>query len=269
MGRCGIKSLKGVCRGKMEVVMPSLEDFAERLGAMAERELGNIVSQADLFSPSVGMQPEWRAKIGDWLVEMAHAVDIPYHTVAVALAYLDQVAVHSTGIRWDLQLLSLTCLFIASKFFQSKPLSAVEVALLSNGKYSTAHITETEKIVLECLQWKLNVVTPHEVMATLLTFEDNRDLLMAQAELFLVFTMTDLAFIGAPPSTLGAASILCAFEQTNLPFAGWLARLESAGIVPVTDESRKLALMMLACVESLTEKRCGSPTGVGETVCYA
>jgi hypothetical protein len=191
-----------------------------------------VVPSTPLFSTSTGMQPQWRETIAQWYIQIAQTYQVPNHTVAVALNYFDRCVLANKGASVDLHLLALTCLTIASKFFEPRPITIAEAQNIVQLRYDQKAIVATEQRVLQLLDWKLNSITSYEILTTLLLFDPNRDELTAHAELFLLISLSEGTFIDFPPSVLGMASILCAYDNAGLSPEAWVDWLSCMTALP-------------------------------------
>lgn len=241
-------------------------DFVERVSIILSEERQDHVSAKILFSDETGLRFEWRDQIGQWLTQVAQQCAISYHTIAVALKYFDRCVVMNKGAAADLHLLALSCLSIASKFFDHQPLSMADVQAIVHHRYDKKAIVATEHRVLILLDWKLNCVTSYETMATFLQYFENNYDLFTRAELFLVFAISDSAFLDYLPSDLGLASILCAFKNAGVSSESWLNWVGS--LVQISSSVFDCEKLLLSClIKHPPEDRCESPDTVTQLYC--
>jgi len=220
-------------------------DFIERISVMMEREKMCSLTSHDLFSET-GLKPDMREIISRWYLEVSQEFGIALHTVAVAQNYFDRCVVKNNGGSVDLQLLALSCLVTASKFFDQRPISFVEARSIVENMYDQSALVATENRILELLDWKLNCVTSYETMSMFLSYDINKDELMSHANLFLIFSLSDSSFVGYTPTILGLASILCAFDNTGITPQFWTAWISQ--FMTLGPEVRECAKMMLDCM---------------------
>ncbi|KAJ0389135.1 hypothetical protein P43SY_011714 [Pythium insidiosum] len=102
------------------------------------------------------MDATWRFKMCRWMFETCKAFGLTQDVVGIAIHYLDQyLSVHSAD-KITLQLLSMVCLFVASKMHESQPITMEEMELLCEHKFSSDDITKLEAKLLGVLDWKLD-----------------------------------------------------------------------------------------------------------------
>jgi len=78
----------------------------------------------------------------------------------IAMNYLDRVLSHletPPKSKEEVQLMALTCFYLAVKLFQAGPvLSTEQMAMLSGGMYTAQQVSATEKRILFVLKWSLH-----------------------------------------------------------------------------------------------------------------
>lgn len=212
---------------------------------MMTEEMKTTLSTHDLFAET-GMKPEMREIINRWFLEVSQDFGIPYHTIAAAQNYFDRCVVKNKGGSVDLQLLALSCLTTASKFFEQRPINFGEAQSIVQNLYDQKALMATENRILQLLDWKLNCVTSYEAMAMFLSFDLNEEELISHAELFLLFSLSETSFVGYTPTTLGLASVICAFDNTGISSEYWLTWISK--FLTLGPEVRHCADMMMKCM---------------------
>lgn len=117
-----------------------------------------------------------RAILLDWMMEVSQEFALGRETMHLACNYVDRILTlcankeseqnsHSKlnkGFinRKNLQLLGVTCLFIASKLEEIYPPNVVDFASTTDDAYTTQEIDAMERIVLQELKWFLQAQTP-------------------------------------------------------------------------------------------------------------
>lgn len=83
-------------------------------------------------------------------------------TYYLAVDFLDRYLSMQRGVvKSQLQLIGITCLFIASKVEEIYPPKLTEFAYVTDGACQTEQIIEKELIILKTLNWNLSSVTVH------------------------------------------------------------------------------------------------------------
>lgn len=79
-------------------------------------ERASLGRKADMFDKHPGLQPRMRAILLDWLIEVCEVYKLHRETYYLTIDYLDRYLSLKENIsKNQLQLIGITCLFIASK----------------------------------------------------------------------------------------------------------------------------------------------------------
>ncbi|DAZ95709.1 TPA: hypothetical protein N0F65_007115 [Lagenidium giganteum] len=106
-----------------------------------------------------GMEAAWRRKITHWMFETGKAFELTKDTVGCAVFIMDQYLSVMSVDKILLQLLSMVCMYVASKMHESQPISMEEMDLLSQRKFSRQDVCRMEAQLLQLIKWKLNPPT--------------------------------------------------------------------------------------------------------------
>lgn len=139
-------------------------------------------------------------------------------TVACAVNYMDRYLSEFKADKVLLQLLAMVCLSLASKMFETQPITMDEMRMLSRGAFQKVDIRDVEKQVLLTTNWNLNPITAHSVARHVLHLEpqmETRALLETQVFDMLEMALKDHAFLQFKPSTLALASVFAAHMKSN------------------------------------------------------
>ena len=125
-----------------------------------------------------GMTATWRLSECRWMFETARKFELQMDTVFGALHFLDQyLSVHSVD-RITLQLMSMVCMWTASKMQESKPILLEEMALMCENEFSRAQMVEAEEEVANLIGFRFsppNVFTMARDFVSELPFEQDTD----------------------------------------------------------------------------------------------
>jgi hypothetical protein len=130
--------------------------------AMRKNEL-KYVHDANYLSRHSGILPHMRGILLDWVVELCHAYRLHRETFHLSVEYMDRyLSLTPTELRMDrLQLLGMTCLFLAAKVEEIYPPKLHDLAAHMEG-YSNNNeeaVSQFELAILETFQWKISPVT--------------------------------------------------------------------------------------------------------------
>ena len=105
------------------------------------------------------VDPQKRLVLVDWLSEVVDEFELRQATLYLAVSVLDRFLSFQQVPRAQLQLLGVTCLWIASKFEDTGPPNLQEVVDITDNSYAAEDVLRLEAIVLAQLQYQLAVPT--------------------------------------------------------------------------------------------------------------
>lgn len=109
-----------------------------------------------------GLQPRMRAILLDWLIEVCEVYRLHRETFNLAVDFIDRYLSMSRNIhKQQLQLIGITCLFIAAKIEEIYPPKLTEFAYVTDGACRESEILDKELIILKALKWDLCPLTPN------------------------------------------------------------------------------------------------------------
>ncbi|XP_042362355.1 G1/S-specific cyclin-E2-like [Plectropomus leopardus] len=102
------------------------------------------------------IQPKMRSILLDWLIEVSEAYTLHRQTFYLAQDYFDRFMFTQNNIEKSmLQLIGITCLFIAAKMEEACPPKLSQMAYVTAGTYYEDEILQMELIILKALHWNL------------------------------------------------------------------------------------------------------------------
>jgi len=121
------------------------------------------------FFLSIGQGIKWegrsissvmRAILVNWLIEVAQEYKLRKETLFNAINYADRfLQKHENIQRNFLQLIGITCILIAAKYEEIEVPRVDELVYITDSTYDSKQILETEKIILDDLDYDLTVST--------------------------------------------------------------------------------------------------------------
>lgn len=106
------------------------------------------------------LEPRMRTILLGWLMEVCEVNRFHRETYYLAMDLLDRIISSSLDAHKDqLQLIGITCLFIASKVEEMYPPKVAEFAFLTDGACTDKEILDLELVLLKILNWDVNPVT--------------------------------------------------------------------------------------------------------------
>ncbi|KAJ9583124.1 hypothetical protein L9F63_022538, partial [Diploptera punctata] len=123
-------------------------------------EISTHERDEDVFSKHPGLQPRMRAILLDWLIEVCEVYKMHRETYHLAIDFIDRYLSHKKNVpKQHLQLIGVTCLFIAAKVEEIYPPKIHEFAFVTDGACTEAEILDMELVILKALNWNLSPVT--------------------------------------------------------------------------------------------------------------
>lgn len=168
------------------------------------------------------IQPRMRSILLDWLIEVSEAYTLHRQTFYLAQDYFDRFMLTQSNIeKGMLQLIGITCLFIASKMEEACPPKLSQMAYVTAGTYYEDEILQMELIILKALSWNLcpeTAVSWLKLYFQMASMSSNSDLLEPQfpQEAYVQMTrLLDLCILNINSLDFQyrvlAASVLCHF----------------------------------------------------------
>ena len=199
-----------------------------------------------------------RSVLAHWLVEIVDEYKLQRRTLFLSVAIMDLFLSKMSVVRNKLQLLGVTCLFVASKFEEIYPPEANDFAYLTEDTYTVAQIIKLERMVLKVLDFQLGFPTV-DVMCDRITAacqlpSNQVDLINYLSELTLVHGEPFLQYL---PSVVAAACVclsnICLSKSED---KFWTAELEVISGKSVHDFYYCLVLLGDVMRQALVNDNC-------------
>ena len=101
-----------------------------------------------------------RAILLDWLIEVCEVYKLHRETYYLTVDYLDRYLSNNSNVtKTRLQLIGITCLFMAAKVEEIYPPKIAEFAYVTDGACTEEDILNQELILLNALDWCVSPVT--------------------------------------------------------------------------------------------------------------
>ncbi|KAL3525603.1 hypothetical protein ACH5RR_013975 [Cinchona calisaya] len=196
------------------------EYIEERIKKESKFQLDDNVSSIDISVK----QPElcWlkRARLDAirWILDTRVLFGFHFQTVYLSLAYFDGFFSKRSiedGKIWAIRLLSIACLSLAAKMeeYEAPALSEYHV---DEYDFEGRVIQKMELLVLETLDWKMNIITPFDYFGYFIAkFSDEsrpKGLISRSIELILAI-LKDIDLVKYPPSIIAAVAVLAACDS--------------------------------------------------------
>ncbi|XP_068626608.1 G1/S-specific cyclin-E [Battus philenor] len=114
----------------------------------------------NMFDNHPNLQPRMRAILLDWLNEVCEVYKLHRETFHLTVDYVDRYLSNTDDVKKGrLQLIGITCLFIAAKVEEVYPPKIGEFAYVTDGACTTDEILLEELLILKILSWSITPIT--------------------------------------------------------------------------------------------------------------
>ncbi|XP_040887142.1 G2/mitotic-specific cyclin-B3 [Toxotes jaculatrix] len=193
------------------------------------------------------LNPEMRAILIDWLVEVQENFELYHETLYLAVKmtdhYLSQTPVH----REMLQLVGSTAMLIASKFEERSPPCVDDFLYICDDAYKREELISMEASILQTLSFDINIPIPYRFLRRYAKCVNASMDTLTLARYYCEMSLMEMDLVPERGSLLASACLLMALVTKDL--GGWSPILQfhsgyqTADLAPVV---RKIYSMLLA-----------------------
>ena len=179
-------------------------------------------SKLGLSSPDISMS--MRRILVDWIIEVAEEYKLVPETLFLSVAYTDMCLQQLPISRSKLQLLGITCVFIAAKYEEIYAPQIEELCFITDNSYDRSQIIEMERIILKCLDFSVTLTTTKTFLTIYLSKIKADQLCSHLASFLSEVTLMRSVFLQFPPAVIAAAATvlaefyLCREKPQIIPF---------------------------------------------------
>ncbi|KAJ6486899.1 g2/mitotic-specific cyclin cdc13 [Mycena sanguinolenta] len=153
-----------------------------------------------------------RGVLNDWLIQLHVRFRLLPETLFLAINIIDRFLSARVVSLAKLQLVGVTCMFIAAKFEEVIAPSVSQFQQIADSSYTEAEILQAERYVLKTLDWNLSYPSPVHYLRRISKADDYNLMARTLGKYLIEIACLEWRLIAAPPSLLAAAAI-------------WLARI--------------------------------------------
>jgi hypothetical protein len=169
-----------------------------------------------------------------WFEGLQQAFKLERCTVAAATDYLDRYLSQKSCTPLNFQLVSVGCLFLATKVEEQRPLTTSDLCQLTEGVFTREDIRLVELELLCVLRWRLHPPAIETFVGLFVELYEGaaKSKVEASALAYARAARRDLGFVGARAAVAGAA-VLAALREHDAPRAAaiqWSEKLQAAGL---------------------------------------
>ncbi|KAJ7755384.1 g2/mitotic-specific cyclin cdc13 [Mycena maculata] len=153
-----------------------------------------------------------RGVLNDWLIQLHVRFRLLSETLFLCVNIIDRFLSARVVSLAKLQLVGVTCMFIAAKFEEVVAPSVTQFLDCADSSYTESEILQAERYVLKTLDWNLSYPNPVHYLRRISKADDYNVKARTLGKYLLEIGCLEWRLIAAPPSLLAAAAI-------------WLARM--------------------------------------------
>ncbi|XP_067002415.2 G1/S-specific cyclin-E [Anabrus simplex] len=128
----------------------------------------------EMFLKHPFLTARMRSILLDWLIEVCEVYKLHRETYHLTMDFIDRyLSIQSNIPKQQLQLIGITCLFIAAKVEEIYPPKIIEFAYVTDGACTESEILDKELVILKTLNWNLSPVTANNWLNMYLQFLTN------------------------------------------------------------------------------------------------
>ncbi|XP_071315931.1 G2/mitotic-specific cyclin-B3 isoform X2 [Trachinotus anak] len=193
------------------------------------------------------LNPEMRAILIDWLVEVQENFELYHETLYLAVKmsdhYLSQTPVH----REMLQLVGSTAMLIASKFEERSPPCVDDFLYICDDAYKREELISMEASILQTLSFDINIPIPYRFLRRYAKCVNAGMDTLTLARYYCEMSLMEMDLVPERGSLLASACLLMALVTKDL--GGWSPILQFHSGYQMSDLApviRRLYLMLAA-----------------------
>ncbi|XP_053308239.1 G1/S-specific cyclin-D1-like [Spea bombifrons] len=160
------------------------------------------------------LHPYMRSTLTNWMLEVCEDQRCGEDVFPLAVNSLDRFLSLVPVEKRRLQLLGSTCLLLASKLRECKPMTTETLCMYSDYCFTDKELRAMELLVLNKLKWDVEAVTPRDFLSHFVDLlgvpAEKVQQVRKHTETFIALCATDGKFIALPPSMVAAASTAAA-----------------------------------------------------------
>ena len=180
------------------------EIFQGLVKSAADSAIGN----RRFFSEHITMN--MRSILVDWLIEVAEEYKLMPETLFLSVAYTDRCLVCMPIEKRELQLVGITCMFIAAKYEEIYAPEIGELCYITDNSYERNQIIRMEQDILKHLNFSLTIPTTNTFTSMFLMWSAAGKHCVNLASLLSELTLLNGAFLEFPSNVNASAVVFLA-----------------------------------------------------------
>ena len=221
-----------------------LAKYAELIFCKARDEFTSLVPSADaLMRNQVELTAQMHETAVKWMFKIHREYNMARDTLFQAVAYLNGVIANRTIRVQELQLVTVTCLWLASKIEEGSIPKLDDMCAICSDHFTPEDFVRCEKEILISLGFRLNYPTSIFFLRRLLDVIDADDDIREVSKFFCELSLVPIVFLNYRPDLIALSSIclgkVCLGEYCPT------RRMSLYGHIDDIDEMKKCCVEML------------------------
>ncbi|KAK8653141.1 hypothetical protein V6N13_127154 [Hibiscus sabdariffa] len=185
-------------------------EYVEDLHAYYRKMENFSCVSPDYMEQQSDINEKMRAILIDWLIEVHDKFDLMGETLFLTVNLIDRFLSQQTVVRKKLQLVGLVAMLLACKYEEVSVPVVGDLILISDKAYSRKEVLETEKLMLNTLQFNMSFPTPFVFMRRFLKAAQSDKKLELLSFFLIELALVEYEMLRFQPSLLAAAAIYTA-----------------------------------------------------------
>lgn len=156
-----------------------------------------------------------RSILIDWLIEVCEEYNLSTQTLYLGVAYIDRFLSQHPIERSKLQLIGVTAVFVAAKYWEIRPPMVEDFVYISDNTYNRDQIIAMERILLNTLQFNLASATCWDFHRRYVCSVRLGTIIELFSDMCMELLVCDAVYVTFKPSIIAAASLLYATHTVN------------------------------------------------------
>ena len=160
-----------------------------------------------------------RENLITWISELCDSQNATKKTMQLSIYYLDSFLSKKQITNFSvLELIGLVCISIALKYEESREFPPSKILNLCSNRFTIEAIIATEVYVLSILDWKIDFLTPDEILYYLFEFtceSIETKKISNCAQNFIQIALADYEISRFSPFVIAVSSAICVFHIAN------------------------------------------------------
>lgn len=139
-------------------------EYAQHISEELLRTEKDCLPSPNYMSQQSDINEKMRGILVDWIMEVHSKFKLLPETLFITVNLIDRYLSHTNIRRHNLQLVGVTCMFIASKYEDIYPPPVLDFVYITDNAYSVEQIIQMEFSVLSTLDFSVTCCTPYRFL---------------------------------------------------------------------------------------------------------